>query len=244
MAKLFGDVVGKLKAKKPRRGSPYHLAGGRGGSIIVKGNPHGHRSEGPQSAWIFDFTCKAQWSKIPDPRAFEESRAFTQDTGWYYRDMIHSAMSGKLFSSPEERVTTPTARVTRDAAAQAVGNGVTVTLTPDREEWDNNFFWNPDLNQTRLTVRSKGVYLVGGNANFNGITGGRRELQLWVNNERHINLDAVSCANTQPVALSGFSIWYFDELDYLELRVFQNVAGVTALLRSLWMVAITPEGVT
>jgi len=242
VAKIPGWLGGKVKAKKPRRGSPIHYAQGRGDQLIVQGNPHGHRAEGPQSAWIYDFSCKAQWTKRPDPRAFEEARAWTQDSGWYYRDMLHAAMSGKLFSSAEERITTPTARVKRTTTESLV-NGTAKILTPSERLWDNNYFWNPIANTSRLTVRSKGLYLIGGSVQFSGVSGGRRAVGLKVNGTDEIGDIAIPIANTNLVKISPLELWYFEAFDYVEIWAYANVAAVTAIMQSFFILAITPESV-
>ena len=55
MAKAFGDIVGHLTSKKVKQGSPYHLARGKGGSVIVKANPTPHVQSPVEKAWTFDF---------------------------------------------------------------------------------------------------------------------------------------------------------------------------------------------
>jgi hypothetical protein len=139
-------------------------------------------------------------------------------------------------------VTTPTARVKREAA-ETLSNGVEKYLTPDTLDWDNNVFWDPTANQSRLTVRSKGLYLVGANAEFNNITGGRRNLRLVVNRTTGIGQDTVGTSSAQFLHLSPVTIWPFNAGDYVEALAFATVAGVTARLDALWILAITPEGV-
>lgn len=242
MAKIPGWLGGKIKAKKPRLGSRIHYAQGRGDQIIVQGNPHPHEMSRPQSAWVFDFTCIAQWTKRPDPRAFEQASYLTDDTGWYYRDMLHSAMSGKLIGALEERITTPTARVRR-TTAQALVNGTALILTPNEKAWDNNFFWNPETLSTRLTVRSKGLYLVHSNVHFSGVTANNRWSGLKVNGATEIGDMATPVSNNSPPRHQVTELWYFDEMDYIEAWAYANAAGVTAQLAAFWILAITPESV-
>jgi len=56
MAILDVSLAGKLKAKKPRKGWPAHLAGGKGGQLLARANPKSHKPSRPEYAWILDFT--------------------------------------------------------------------------------------------------------------------------------------------------------------------------------------------
>jgi len=152
-------------------------------------------------------------------------------------------MVGKLLATGDvNRVTTPTARVYRTAPESLV-NGTAKVLTPDSKIWDNNVFWNPAANPTRLTVRSGGVYLVGAQLEYNGITSGRRVVILRANGVDIISDNSLSVSNTNLVRPSTASIWAFEADDYVECLAFANANGVTAELENFWIVAITPEAV-
>jgi len=149
---------------------------------------------------------------------------------------------GKLLGNPLKRVTTPTARVFRNGN-EALVSGIAKALTPDGVVWDNNVFWNPIANQSRLTVRSAGVYLIGSQVLFNNITGGRRSAPLFVNGVVIAGNQEVTQANANIVRLTPVTLWAFNEGDYLEAFAFSSVANVNAQLEALWILAITPEGV-
>ncbi len=139
-----------------------------------------------QKAWVENFKTIACWSKQPDPRAFDTATELAKGTNWYYRDVIETALSAKLHRVGKEvRVTTPTAKVGR-AAAETLVNGTEKYLTPTFMVWDNNVFWNPTVNPSRLTFRSPGLYLVGTLSSFNAITGGAR----YVNDRHHEGIAA------------------------------------------------------
>lgn len=241
--KLERNLSSALKSKKPKPGGPYHLRGTRGGGLAAQANPTPHKQSKVEKAWSLQFACFANWTKTPDPRAFDYATDASDGTGWYYRDVLHSALSGKLILiKPENRVTTPTARVKR-AAAQALTIGVPLALTPDSAEWDNNVFWNPLAQQSRLTIRSPGVYLIGGWCQFSAVTAGRRDAYLRLNGTTVLTGSWTHAASANVLALEPVTIWYFNDNDYLEMVALSSVAGVTALARALWVVAITPETV-
>jgi len=116
-------------------------------------------------------------------------------------------------------------------------------LTPTDIDWDNNVFWNPIANQSRLTVRSSGVYLVGCQVEFTNITGGRRAVQLILNGSKIIGDQTVTQANANLARLTPSTLWAFNTNDYIEVGAFANVAGVACELENFWILAITPEGV-
>lgn len=205
--------------------------------------PRGKKKTPLQQAWVDRFSYLARALKSPLPQSLDAAQMWAKGTGWYYRDVLEVAAAGKLIRfNGEPRVTTPTARVYRNAA-QAVTNGAGGYLTPDAMNWDNNVFWSPTVNPSRLTFKAPGLYLVGGHTYFNAITGGRRDMGLVVNRTTWIVEDFRTPASATALTIPVVSLWYFHANDYLEAWQFVNANGVTARLGSLWAVAITPEGI-
>jgi len=242
VAKITGDPVDMLKGKKPRPGGNHHYKRSKGGTLLVQANPAAHKPSGVESAWISNFSCLARFTKAPWSGDFNNATELQDQTGWYWRDVIHSALSGKLLGNPAKRVTTPTARVFR-TGVETLANGVVKILTPNDLDWDNNVFWDPTANQSRLTVRSPGVYLVGSQVEFNNISGGRRVVQLIVNGTKIIGDQSVTQANANLARLTPCTLWAFNQGDYVQCAAFANVAGCSAELENFWILAITPEGV-
>jgi len=242
VAKIHGDPVDLLKGKKPRPGGGHHYRRGKDGTLLVQANPKAHKPSGPESAWISNFTCLAHFTKAPWSGDFNNATELQDQTGWYWRDVIHSALSGKLLGDPAKRVTTPTARVFRTGVESLVSGTVKI-LTPNDLDWDNNVFWDPTANQSRLTVRSSGVYLVGCQVEFNNITGGRRVAQIIVNGTKIVGDQSVTQANANLARLTPCSLWAFEANDYVEVGAFANANGVTAELENFWLMAMTPETV-
>jgi len=243
LAKLDGELADNLKSKKPRKGSPYHYARLKGGGVAVRANPYPHKPSQVERSWQLDFACIARHSKMPAPTEYDDSVNDTDNTGWYYRDEFHSAASGNLIRDcGEPKMTTPTARVNR-SSYRALTSGVGLYLIPDTKVWDNNVFWNQLANQSRLTIRSCGLYLVHATALYTGVSGGRRELFLDVNRTAEIVGDRQIAPNTNLIEQSVDTIWYFNPDDYVEVRSVVNANGVTVQLRSFWILAITPEAI-
>jgi hypothetical protein len=242
VAKLTGDPVDMLKGKKPRPGGKHHYKRGKDGTLLVQANPAAHKPSGVESAWISNFSCLARFTKAPWSGDFNNATELQDQTGWYWRDVIHSALSGKLLGDPAKRVTTPTARVFR-TGVEALTNGVVKILTPNDLVWDNNVFWNPIANQSRLTIRSQGVYLLGAQVEFSNTNSGRRAAQLIVNGSTIIGDQTVTQASANLQRLTPVTLWAFNQGDYVEVGAFANVAGASAEVEAFWIVAITPEGV-
>jgi len=202
--------------------------------------PKKHGLSPAQLAWAIKFKCLAQQSKTPDPRAFNDATERTKESGWYYRDMIHAAMSGSLILDGESlKVSTPTARVYRNAA-QNMTNGSGAYLTPDLKNWDTNVFWSPTVNPSRLTIRSAGLYLVGAHLYYNAISGGRRDLGIVVNRTTWMVEEFQTAASANAITINASTIWYFNAGDYVEVWSFVNANGVTARIGGFWIMGIDP----
>jgi len=252
VAKLTGDLTNLLKGGKPRRlgpaftkRQPQHeseLGGENPGALILQKKPRPHEPSRVEFAWVSNFSCIARFTKAPWSGDFNEAHNLQDQTGWYWRDVIHSALSGKLIGDPRKRVTTPTARVFRTGMESLV-SGQLKALTPNDTDWDNNFFWDPVSNSTRLTIRSKGVYLVGCQIEYNAVSGGRRVAILRVNGTTVIGDQSIGAVASNLVRVDPMTVWAFNENDYVEACAFANASGVQAELENFWVVAITPEAV-
>jgi len=194
-----------------------------------------------RQAWVDNFKLIARLSKTPDPRAFNEATALAKGTNWYYRDVLETAMSGKLIRYEDEvRVTTPTARLER-TATQAITLNTDTPIDMDGVVWDNNAFWDSGSNPSRITVRSPGLYLLGGNLYYQDTTAsGHRLAFLRVNGSVQIaNVSLLVNANLTK-QLDVIGLYYFHANDYVELCARSSVNSVVVAL-NFWAVAITPE---
>jgi len=228
-------------------------------------NPRGPAKSPAQRAWIEHFIKWSYYSKQPDPCAVADAKTLAPETGYWPRDIIHSAGNGKyidhdpqgdmdaplpyLFRHPPNlkyegvpRVITPTTSV-RKSGPQHGTFGAFEQITPDVAAWDNNAFWSPTDHPERLTFRSKGVFLV--NLCVSGYSGGNGELFVQIRDK-----DGVQIAGAHDTFNANFSGWAILTLllpvyagDWIDARIAANPTGNHYTVQYWQIMAITPEGV-
>jgi len=253
MAKLEGagpgDISRKQVLKTRRRARVYH----RRGAVYIAKWPRrrGKVKSARQQAWVDRFSCFARAFSSPDPDTLNAANFWAKNvdiataqgvspSGWFYRDVITRAAVGKLITYQREvKIITPTAKVTRLSNQQFTA-AQTAAMIPTAMEWDNNNFWNPNVNPTRLTVRAPGLYLVGATVYAVTSSSGYQRLTILRNGTD------LQCGNN---AQHNAANWYTEVMglvychanDYLEAIVLNSVSVLQYQLPSFWMVAITPE---
>jgi len=243
VARTDQDIAKGLQAKKPKPGAPYHLSAYRGDIVRIQKNPRSHKASFAESLTVCGFANAARYSKIPAPSQFNAANELVPDTGWYWRDAIHAGMFGKLYAGERGlKITTPTVFL-QGPTPNALASGVAEALTQELTKWDNNYFWDPTIHQTRMTFRAPGLYLVGAQVHYNAVSGSYRTTFLRLNGTTTIatsrqNVPSANSAYGQP-----FVLWYFESGDYLELMAQSNVAGVSADTEAWWAMAMSPEQV-
>lgn len=200
------------------------------------------RSPGAQAwtDWFKQVNCQL---KDPPGPILAQAQKDTKGTGWFWRDELMRAASGKLIQATGETlITTPTVSVYR-SAAESITQNVLKVLTPNNKNWDNENFWNASVNPTRLTVQAPGLYFVTANAVYSGKSGGWRALFLRYNGTTEIGNVGIWPSNTAPGQLGCQAIYYFHHLDYIELCGFTDTTALTLQMKDFSMVAITPEAI-
>jgi hypothetical protein len=244
-------------AKVGKPGETFPLAGAiraRGrfvirslnGQAIAQAWPkrRGKPKSARQLAWVNHFSCLAQLTKFPHPSQYDLAKELAKDTGWYYRDVLTVAANGKLyFTEGAEKVTTPTARVNRNATEALTANVLKV-LTPNTKLWDTNQFWSPTVNSTRLTFVSPGLYYVYSRVLFSAVTGGFRDTGIRLNGTTLLVNSRLWPNSANAFDGQASDIWYFHAGDYIEPTAQSSVASVTAQLDALIVMALTPEQVS
>jgi len=232
------------KGQKPRKGMGFQVVGYRGMNYVrVTHNKRGRARSELHHAWILNFVEDTKRAKAPDPCAANYVQLAAPGTGWFGRDVILTALNGKLFRYQNEvRVTTPTVSVKR-ASAQALTSGVYVVLTPDSKEWDNNAFWSSATNPTRLTAKSSGLYLIFAKVDYSNGSGLNIGLRIRLNGTTTISEVTATGPSSYPAFVETVRPWYFHKDDYIELTSVVNASGKTAQIAWFTMVAITPEAV-
>lgn len=205
--------------------------------------PRGKVKSARQAAWVRRFSEWACATKAPDAQTYDQAKEWAKGTGWFWRDVLTSAMAGKLVMiEGETKITTPTARLHRNATEGLVAN-VPEVINLDAMIWDNNGFWAASPTPSRLLFKSPGLYLVGGELNFdNSATDGSRSYQLRLNGTTVIATVRGQDIANADIILPCSTIYYMHANDYLEVVATSTVTSQVNWT-ILWTVAITPEAI-
>ena len=109
------------------------------------------------------------------------------------------------------------------SAAQSIPNGAWATLSFSSEAWDTNNIHDNATNNSRLTCKVAGYYLVIGFCQWVSNSTGRRLIRIQKNGTTTMFQaePTISADNTYaPMAITGFL--YLAVNDYIELQVFQT----------------------
>lgn len=223
------------------------------GTVIVQAWPRerGKPKSELQQAWVDRFSCLARALKSPPPWALDAAKGWAQQnqdlyagpkgqTGWYYRDVLESAANGKLIRyQGEPKIRTPTVQVRRPSVyPMTAGQFAFVPIT--ELVWDNNSFWSPNVNPSRLTFKSAGLYLIGATA-LRQTTG----TGYWSFAIYQAGADPLTGVRIPSTAAAQYAnlttLAYFHANDYIELALFNQSGNVNYTILNFWAVAITPE---
>jgi len=266
VAKLEGGGPLSLKDVNKMRGK-LHIKRGRGGQLIAQKWPRrrGKQRSALQQAWIDDFKVKAQRSKLPDSCSMDVAKALANHTGWYYRDVLERAMSGKLLQlhnhdfGPDPphflqrvpglkqyegtlRVLSPTASIYA-ASPTTFTNQIYNALPASNFRWDNNAFF--DLaTPTRLTAKSSGLYLLAGTLEWSQLNGSWRRGAIRVNGTTQIAIQTVNSGINIPVAINLIAIYPLAAGDYVELQCQKgSSSNLACRMVEFQILGITPESI-
>jgi len=192
----------------------------------------------------------AKWLADSDPAGLTFPRDYL---GWAYSgkliefvgDGSFRPQTPRLFRGTNQgifRVTTPTASVWRDSA-EALTNSVWKTLTPNTLDWDNNYFWDPTSNPSRLTFRVSGVYQLTATVRFSAVTGSQRMVRFKINGTDHRLVTRFPQPSAVAIDVPISLTWYFSATDYVELACNANSTGVTGQAIQFSVMALTPESI-
>jgi len=216
----------------------------RGDTVIQKWPAkRGKQKTENQQAWVDHFACIANTFKTPFPPQYDFAKKHIPNSRWFVRDMFYAGANGDLIGTEGERkIITPTCRV-KMAATVALTSGVQKTLQPSGVDWDNNQFWNPTTNPTRITIKSAGMYMVYARVAFNAVNGSFRDVGIKLNGTTLLAIPRLWPNTANGLVGEAFDVWYFHANDYIEFVAQANTTTVTAQLQAGVVVAITPESV-
>jgi len=177
------------------------------------------RKRGPnisplQRAWVDRFSLLGCFLKNPDVGMYDAARDWAKGSGWYWRDVLTAAANGNLIEEEGEvKIVTPSCYITR-VTNQALSAGILTPVSFTAETWDNNVFWSPTPNPTRVTVRAAGLYLLGCNAFFAaGAADAQRAMRLRINGADLMPWNFGQDIANPPIGISQTIPWYFHPND-------------------------------
>ena len=115
-----------------------------------------------------------------------------------------------------------------NSAAQSIPDNICTMLNFDSESWDTDNIHDNVTNNTRLTCRTAGLYIISGSVHWACVTGGRRSCRIYPNGSdiwlASTEIGSVADANSYP-AHSVTTIYYLNVGDYVEFSLHQTSGG-------------------
>jgi hypothetical protein len=115
-----------------------------------------------------------------------------------------------------------------NSTAITIADSTTTTLTFDTESWDTDAMHSAAVNPERLTCKTAGKYLVGGNVFWDTNAAGYRGIQLFCSapvGSVHALVYAPSAGAVIGNGLNASTVLDLAVNDYVELRVRQTSGG-------------------
>lgn len=108
---------------------------------------------------------------------------------------------------------------------QSIPNSTNTFVTFDGEQWDDNDLHDTVTNNSRITVKVPGRYLITANIYFTGNATGARQLKFKVNGSAQIGAINEAPGNATDFLVAHAVIWELAVDDYVEVEVLQNSGG-------------------
>ena len=114
-----------------------------------------------------------------------------------------------------------------DASGQSIANATHTKVNFDREDYDTDNIHDKVTNNTRLTCKTAGKYLIFASNQWGTNSTGERLLELFLNNTTPICRQGMraDAGAGGSVSLSLATVFDLAVNDYLEIRVYQNSGG-------------------
>lgn len=122
----------------------------------------------------------------------------------------------------------------------SIGTSSETALALDSEAFDTDAIHDTSTNTSRLTCKTAGVYIIGGNVEFAANGNGTRTARIRLNGTTFIGSQKTLSPTLSPAMVSVVTIYSLSVGDYVELTAIQSSGGnldVLALSNSptLWM---------
>lgn len=122
------------------------------------------------------------------------------------------------------------------SVAQTIPTGVVTVLAFDSERWDTDSIHDNVTNNTRLTCKTAGLYLITAHVGFTANANGRRSIYLKKNNTTWIGIVGLPSVpdGVTSTLLEVTTQYQLDVDDFVEVYCYQNSGGDLT-------VAVNPE---
>lgn len=123
---------------------------------------------------------------------------------------------------------------------QSISNSTKTALSFNSERYDTDTMHDTATNNTRLTIKTAGLYIVTGHAAFAGNSTGDRSIIVRLGGATEIagNLQRAPSGVTEWAVMSVATIYRFAVNEYVELLVYQTSGGA---LSTTQVASLTPE---
>lgn len=125
-----------------------------------------------------------------------------------------------------------------NSANQTIANTAWTLLAFDSERYDTDAIHNPTTNNSRLTCKTAGKYIISGQATFYSNTIGLRYVDIFLNGAKILGRFCQAALNGDTSPVETTTVWELAVNDYVELRVYQNSGGNLAVIS---FASLSPE---
>jgi len=111
-------------------------------------------------------------------------------------------------------------------AAQAIATGVWTSLALNSELFDNDAIHDLVTNNSRMTCKTSGVYIITGTINIAAAAGGTwRGARFYLNGATPLDTSLIPLSANQASVLNVSGIYNLAVNDYVELQMYQDTGG-------------------
>ena len=110
-------------------------------------------------------------------------------------------------------------------AAQSIADTTWVALALNSERYDTDGIHDLATNNSRLTCKTAGKYIIVANIAFASNTTGRRMVGIFLNGATFIGVGETNATTTGSCIVTVATIYLLEVNDYVEMKAFQNSGG-------------------
>lgn len=161
----------------------------------------GETAKGAQSDWCYDHwkDAAAHHARYTDAEAIAAAKTDPL--------LLNYTQGARVYHSADQTLTT----------------GVITTLAFDSERYDTDSIHDTVTNNSRLTCKTAGKYIIAGGAAFAANGASDRSLFIWFNQTVYIAYHEIGHGGFNPLTVS--TIYELAVNDFVELRAFQASGG-------------------